>query len=206
MPNPRPVKPPSHAHNNADLLVWTCYSAGGFERWLDVEDLYLKAFELGPNRLGWRTRSDIPDYKKCAKALQELEDINRSDHIGLILKNGRYTRKLSETGLEWCVKHRELLESLYAGGNVPAQEGSDAYRIIKQVDRSQAFADFASTGKVSVELWVLADALKCLPDASKAVWLSRIDVLRASAETHSRTDLFDFAVKVRTRVESELGS
>ena len=72
------IKPPSITHNNSDLTVYACYLAGGYERWLDVEELYLKMFELAPNRLGWRTRSDLPDYKKCAKALQELEDLSRA--------------------------------------------------------------------------------------------------------------------------------
>lgn len=69
----RAVKAPSGTHNNSDLLVWACYQCGGFDRWIEVEELYLNAFELALARLAWRTRGNLPDYKKCAKALQELE-------------------------------------------------------------------------------------------------------------------------------------
>ena len=69
--NSEQLRPPSEQHNNADLIVWALHLCGGAERWVDVEELYLKAFELAPARLSWRTREDLPDYKKCAKALQE---------------------------------------------------------------------------------------------------------------------------------------
>ena len=40
---------------------------------MDVEEIYLKCFEIAPARLGWRTRPEIPDYKKISKALQSVE-------------------------------------------------------------------------------------------------------------------------------------
>lgn len=201
----RPVKAPSTEHNNADLLVWACFSAGGYERWIDVEDLYLKAFELGPNRLGWRTRPDLPDYKKCAKALQEVEDPKRSDHLGLFLKQGQYTRKLSDEGLEWCTAYKSLLESLYGGGFVPSQSVSELARIIAAVEKTDAYRRFVSTGKVDVELWVLADALQCMPNSSTAVWMDRLDRLRLAAERNGRDELMGFVASARQRVVAELG-
>jgi len=82
------VRAPSGNHNNDDLLVWALHLLGGAERWVDVEELYLKAFELAPARLSWRTRPDLPDYKKCAKALQAVESPKGSNHHGLLAKNG----------------------------------------------------------------------------------------------------------------------
>lgn len=67
------IDPPSFDANNNDLLVWSLFLLDGAEKWVDVENIYLKAFELGPARLSWRTRADIPDYKKVSKALQSVE-------------------------------------------------------------------------------------------------------------------------------------
>lgn len=200
----RPVRAPSTDHNNADLLVWACFVAGGYEQWLDVEELYLKAFELGPNRLGWRTRPDIPDYKKCAKALQEVEDPKRSDHLGLLLKNGQYTRKLSDAGLEWCKAYTPLLEQLYGGGYVPAQSTSEMARVLSGVTDSDAFRHFKSDGNLEVELWQLADALQCLPGSTLAVWMARLDRLRVAAEQHNREDVLGFIGQARDRVAVEV--
>jgi hypothetical protein len=201
----RPVKAPSTSHNNADLLVWACYSAGGFARWLDVEELYLKAFDLGPTRLSWRTRPDIPDYKKCAKALQELEDPKRSDHLGLFLKNGRYLRKLSDAGRVWCESHATLLENLYGGGQVKPQLTSDSSRAVARIEKSQAFKKFSSMEIQSIETWMIAEAIQCLPDSTPAVWSASFDRVQAAGVACSRDDICDFVNFARERITSELG-
>ena len=196
----RIVKPPSSSHNNADLLVWACFTAGGFERWLDVEELYLKAFELGPRRLSWRTRSDIPDYKKCAKALQELEDPKRSDHLGLFLKNGRYSRKLSDDGRAWCTVHGEHLERLYGGGQVKPQLTSDSSRIVTRIEKSSAFKQFMVSKIDIIETWLIAEAIECLPDSSVAVWSASLDRVQAAGVVCNRDDVCEFVKAARERV------
>lgn len=201
----RPVKPPSSTHNNADLLVWACYTAGGFERWLDVEELYLKAFELGPLRLSWRTRPDIPDYKKCAKALQELEDPKRSDHLGLFLRNGRYFRKLSDAGMNWCTSHAALLERLYGGGQVLPQLTSDSSRIVSQIEKSEAFKQFKSSKIAFTETWLIAEAIQCLPDSSPSVWSASFDRVQAAGVVCNRDDICEFIREARERVSTEIG-
>lgn len=201
--SPRPVRAPSANFNNPDLLVWACFKVGGHERWIDVEELYLKAFALGPNRLAWRTRPDIPDYKKCAKALQEVEDPKRSDHLGLFLKQGRYTRKLSDKGLEWCKAYESLLEGLY-GGVVKSQQGSEATLVIAAADKSDAVRKFAKSGELDAELWEIAETLQCLLGSELPIWLSRLDRLGTAAERNGRTDLVRFVALARDRVLQEV--
>jgi hypothetical protein len=205
MSEERVVREPSHNHNNADLLVWACYVLGGYERWIDVEELFLKAFELGPNRLGWRTRPDLPDYKKCAKALQEVEDPKRSDHLGLLMKQGQYTRKLSDAGLKWCSNYKSLLERLYGGGFVPAQSRSEMAVVLAAVEKSEAFRKYSNEMQEQVEIWELADALQCMPTSSRDVWMARLDRLRLSADQHGRQDVIEFIFHVRERVNKEIG-
>lgn len=205
MTESRIVKEPSQNHNNADLLVWACYVLGGFERWIDVEELFLKAFELGPNRLGWRTHPEIPDYKKCAKALQEVEDPKRSDHLGLLSKQGQYTRKLTGLGLEWCTSYKSLLERLYGGGYVPSQSRSEMAYVLSTLEKSEAYRMFKSSKQLKVELWELADALQCLPSSSLEVWMARLDRLHIAAEQHGRLEVNEFVLRARERVSMEIG-
>jgi hypothetical protein len=193
----RPVKAPSAAHNNSDLLVWACYQCGGFDRWIDVEEVYLKAFELAPKRLAWRTREDLPDYKKCAKALQELEDPKRSDHLGLVGKQTQYLRKLTPAGKEWCEKYRDALAALYGGGSVPASPTQDPSRLIRHVESTAAFGHFKRTGNVGCELWQIAETLRCLVDSSQTVWMARIDAVASAAERTARSDAREFAQQLR---------
>jgi hypothetical protein len=193
----RPVKSPSGTHNNSDLLVWACYQCGGFDRWIDVEELYLRAFELAPKRLAWRTREDLPDYKKCAKALQELEDPKRSDHLGLIAKQTQYLRKLTLAGKEWCEKYHDALTALYGGGIVPASPSQDPSRLIRHVQSTAAFASFKRTGSVDCEMWQIAESLRCLVDSSRSIWMARIDAVASAAERTARTDMLQFAQRLR---------
>jgi hypothetical protein len=200
------VKPPSPDHNNPDLLVWACFVAGGYERWLDVEELYLKAFELAPARLGWRTRGDLPDYKKCAKALQEVEDPKRSAHLGLFLKNGRYLRKLSDSGHEWCHTYSHILMVLYGGGLVPAPQTSVSTQALSTLKRSPAYTEYLKSGDVSCEMWMLAEALQCLPDSPRAVWLARLDQVSSTLRVSDDKQAASFVKKVRSRIEVEVRS
>lgn len=196
------VKAPSATPNNADLLVYACYLAGGFEKWLDVEDLFLKAFELAPARLSWRTKPDIPDYKKISKALQELEDPKRSDHLGLLDKKGKYERKLSVLGLDWCRQYESLLNSLYGGERVvPTAAIQDSSRLLRHVENSQAFSEFKLTRTVTSEKWTLAEALRCLPDSAPHVWRGRIDQVQSAAEKNGRSDLVEFARSIRSNLD-----
>lgn len=54
--------------SNSELFVWALYLLGGAEHDVDVEDIYLKCFAIAPARLGWRTKPEIPDYKKNSKS------------------------------------------------------------------------------------------------------------------------------------------
>jgi hypothetical protein len=200
------VKAPSASHNNADLLVWSIFLLDGYERWVDVEEMYLKAFELAPARLGWRTRPDIPDYKKCAKALQELEDVKRSEHLGLLVKQGSYLRKLTDEGFRWCREYQTILSKLYSGGVVPAAATQEASRVIRDLEQSEAFQDFLRNGRLNCDLWELAEAMRCMNDSPELVWSARFDSISVAAMTNDRQDIVDFVEVSREFVRKQIES
>ena len=199
------VRPPSNDHNNADLLVWALHLAGGGDRWVDVEELYLKAFELAPIRLSWRTRPDLPDYKKCAKALFELEDPKRSDHLGLTTKNGAYERRLSNQGVEWCETHRTLLASLYSSTDVvPSASPQDDARRIRTLTSSTAYRQWVETGELTCTLWELAEAFRCRAQSSKTTWFVRLDENTVAARRNGDQELQGFIDAAREFVNQEV--
>ena len=199
------VKAPSSTHNNADLLIWSAFLLGAHGKWIDVEDVYLKAFELAPARLSWRTRSELPDYKKCAKALQELEDPNRSEHLGLLSKQGSYKRKLTEKGYLWCKQYESHLSGLYSGNAVPAALNQESSRIIRQIETSEVFKRYVDDGFLSGDVWEIAEAMRCMPDSNLSVWADRIDAVSIAAKENQRDDIEVFASKVREQVFVEKG-
>ena len=206
MNQPQSVSPPSLTHNNTDLTVFACYCAGGYERWLDVEELYLKAFELAPSRLSWRTRPDIPDYKKCARIFEVGDPQSSRNMQSLIMKEGRYKCKLSEEGFKWCQKYETVLRNLYQENVVPAAATQDSSRLIRYVEKTDSFLKFKADGKVDPQIWQIAEALQCMIDSSLQVWMGRFDQLIASALINGRQDIESFARSARTIVTSELGA
>lgn len=179
------------------------YIEGGFGRWIDVEDLFLRAFQLAPHRLSWRTRSDLPDYKKLSKALQSVEDSQRTKHHGLLMQNGEHLRKLTTTGKEWCEQHLVHLESLYGAHQVPSSANQAPARLVRYVTGTEAFKYFVSTGQVTRQRWQLAEALQCLVDSSAEVWNQRLDELQAAGEATANQHITRFAISVRASDDSQ---
>lgn len=198
--------PPSTVHNNQDLLVWSLHLLGGADRWVDVEDLYLQAFELAPARLAWRTKPDIPDYKKCAKALQSVEDAKRGSHPGLFQKQGQYLRKLTMDGVEWCATHASTLERLYGGEKpVPSAATQDDARRIKEVESHPAFTGYRAGEQLRASRWDLAETFRCLGDSPPATWTARFDEVEMAARRNGRDDVVAFVTAARRVINEEAG-
>lgn len=201
MSNLSDYPPPSEQHNNTDLMVWSLHVLDGSTKWTDVEVLYLKAFELAPIRLAWRTREDLPDYKKCAKALQEVEDPKRSRYVGFFEKRGKYQRQLTQAGLRWCEQHTDHLARLYGGGTVPNAAIQDGGRRLRQVVKSEPFNRWLRDRTIESPLWQIAEIFRCLPDSSMTVWNARLNEYLSSARKNSHTNAVEFIAAVRTLVE-----
>lgn len=169
--------------------MWALYLLGGADRDVDVEDVYLKSFELAPARLGWRTQPQIPDYKKTSKALQSVE---ATTHVGLVHRVGRHTRRLTADGAAWVERYKDILESTYSSTKpVPLARNSQHERLRRALRSSKAFEGW--TKGQSFDLEQLADALDCNPASSKKVWTSRLDGIRRAADVSSDGELEDFA-------------
>ena len=196
------------SHNNADLIIWALYLAGGAENWVDVEDLYLKAFDLAPARLSWRTKHDIPDYKKCAKALQEVEDSTSPKYLPVFIKNGPYERRLAADGLKWCEENEDHLQALYSSSRrvVPSASSQDDARRIRAITSSSVYVGWAKSGELSCELWELAEALRCRASSPIATWQIRLDDHLISAQRNGSEDLERFLAAARKYIDEEVTS
>ena len=196
---------PSVQHNNGDLLLWALYTVGGAERWVDVEEIYLAAFRLAPARLAWRTRPDLPNYKICARGLQDLENAKGPRYGGLLEKRGPHHRKLTLPGVTWCEAHSEALASLYSGAIVPSAAPQDDARRMRSVTRSDAFGAWSATNVLSTPVWELAELFRCLPDSSEAIWHSRLDEHVLAARRNGRADVEEFLECIRRKVDEQHG-
>lgn len=172
-------------HNNSDLWVWALEAAGGRQGYVDVEEVYMKCFELAPKRFGWRTRPETPDMRKLVMARREAT--KRQKRLGVVMfdslendvtsgkNNAAYQWRLTALGADWCDTYRARLEALYGGGTVPASPTDAAIRRTRELRASESYELWASKKRCEPSLIELADLLSCSPASDPRVFNQRLD-------------------------------
>lgn len=182
--------PPSPEANNQDVFVWALYLLGGADKDVDVEEIYLKCFELAPARLGWRTHPEIPDYKKTSKALQSIE---ATTHVGLLHRPHKYSRRLTLEGIKWVEAYRSILEKNYSKAIVQASKTTNQHeRKRHELKKSDAWAKFLIDPS-TVEISDAAAALQCSAASPMSVWSGRVNDLRRTGDLLSDESILNFA-------------
>ena len=175
--------------DNPDVLPFALYQLGGAGEFIDVEDVFLRSYQLAPERFGWRTKT-IPNYKTLAEALQRLE----RHHPGLMLKTpGGLTRQLSAEGIQWVREHQAQFDELQQqpGKNPPTRRPGQ--RLLNALRDSPLVQTFLGSGEVVPLLkHEVADVLMCSPDSPAAVWRERLETFRSAAADVNREDLMRF--------------
>ena len=182
--------PPSSEPNNQDVFVWALYLLGGADKDVDVEEIYLKCFELAPARLGWRTHPEIADYKKTSKALQSIE---ATTHVGLLHRPHKYSRRLTLEGIKWVEAYRAILEKNYSKQIVQASKTTNQHeRKRHELKKSDAWAKFL-VDPGSVEMSDAAAALQCSAASPTSIWAGRVNDLRRTGDLLSDESILNFA-------------
>lgn len=197
--NKKPVRtdPPSESPNNQDALVFALYLLGGADKDVDVEDMFLKCHELAPARLSWRTRPDLPDYKKVSKALQSVE---ASTHVGLFHRTNQYARRLTLDGNRWVETYISILERVYSKAPVQASKNTNMHeRKRHEIKNSQVWVLFKeSPANIGIEDF--ASVLQCSAASSQTTWASRVHDVKRAADVLQDQELMQFAQLVELRV------
>jgi len=174
---------------SSDVFLWALYELGGADEFIDVEDVFIKAFELAPLRLSWRTRPNIPDLKKCSKALRDAE----GRHPLLLVKNGPEKRRLTVEGQLWIERNFDrLAEALQSEAPVRATHQKTPARLINRAARSWAHKTWVDSGVVTSEKWRAAELLRCSPDSARTTFRDRLEELRSAAFAAGRLDALEF--------------
>ena len=190
------IAPPSDTANNQDVFLWALYVLGGADRDIDVEDIYLKCFEMAPARLGWRTQPQLPDYKKTSKALQSVE---AATHTGLIHRPHQYSRRLTIEGIKWVEAYKEILERVYSKQVVAASSNTNMYERTRQSIKESSSWKAFKNDPTSLDIADLAALLRCSATSPQETWRSRVLDLKRAAEILDDKDLMDFAKTVELK-------
>jgi hypothetical protein len=197
--NKRPVRtdPPSEQPNNQDALVFALYLLDGADKDVDVETIFLKCHELAPARLSWRTRPDIPDYKKVSKALQSVE---ASTHVGLFHHTNQYARRLTLDGTRWVETYMTILTRVYSKSPVQASKANSMHERKRQEIKNSQVWHLFKTSPDAIQIEDLAAVLQCSAASSQTTWASRVQDIKRAADVLQDQELMQFAQLVEIRV------
>lgn len=177
---------PGQQESNQELFVWALYLLGGADNEVDVEDIYMKCFEIAQARFGWRTRPEIPDYKKTSKALQSVEA-----QTDFIHKTHPYLRRLTRQGVEWVETNHKALEARYDQVTVPPPRSNEYSRLRSRLKKHAIWKAFINH-ETENQIFSLAEALSCAPSSPESVWKSRLTDLEHASKLLSDDELLRF--------------
>jgi hypothetical protein len=185
---------------NWEIFLWALSQLRGSSEFIDIEAVFLQCFVLAPARFGWRTRPELPDYKKCAKALQEAEARRPSL---LVKTRDSFGRQLTAEGQRWVEENTQRLSSLLLTGMpVPEPRNRPTSRMLAEIERSRPFSLWKENGITPDEKWRMAEVLRCSPDSSWQTWVDRLESARAVAYAAENNAVLHFLDSVRaTRPE-----
>jgi hypothetical protein len=180
--------------SNSDVFLAALHDLGGSDEFIDVEAVFVRCFQLAPQRFAWRTRQDLPDYKKCSKALRDAEARKPS----LLVKTGdSFGRQLSVYGQKWIKANAKRLHAqLETGKVVPEPKRRPRSRMLAEAESSPVFLAWTSEHVLPPEKWRMAELLRCSPDSDTSVWRTRLQALLAAAHSAGRKDLLEFLYAV----------
>ena len=122
-----------------EIVTLAVYLLGGAQRFIDTEDVAMKAFELAPRRFGWRK---YPKQINLELVRVSLSDAKKP-HKGTFLRgSGRRGWSLTAKGNKWIEANLKLLECDFSlGSNESRRAGSvDTARADRESKRLQSSA------------------------------------------------------------------
>lgn len=186
---------------NWEIFLWSLYDIGGDAGMVDVELAFLKAHELAPQRFSWRTRDDLPQYKRLSKALQDAE--KKAGRFMTKTSDGR-KRQLTVQGVDWIAQNKSRLERLgeptFKAGQTRSIQSTKWFHAIQH---SREFANWRNRKVIEFQKWRMAELLRCTPDSPLETWQSRIEQTKVAAHSAGRDDVVRFLVEFARHISNE---
>jgi hypothetical protein len=166
--------------SNVTLVLASLYGLGGAERYVDIEEVTLSAFNLSPDRFGWRTRRELPSWERVRTAFVHAnQQEKRRGHAPLVVSNtGGTAWRLTAEGVSFVHANSHQVG---APRQLKRRSGKSAERV-RQIRSHPTFLAFShGTPAADIKRFQLADLLLCPPDSPIDSARRRLDSARAAA-------------------------
>lgn len=100
------------------VVVLALADLGGARRWIDTEDIAIRARELAPQAFSWRKYPDQIDLDGVRVA---LHDAAKATYGGLVEGSVRTGWSLTQAGVEWEKRNGRSVRARLGGGSGPGR-------------------------------------------------------------------------------------
>jgi hypothetical protein len=186
---------------NWEIFMAALARAGGDREMVDVEAAFVVAHQLAPERFSWRTRNELPEYKKLSKALRDAD----ANAVQLMTRTSDgQKRQLTAKGLVWIEKNRQRLAGLGNPSTPPGMaRSSHGATLLSRMAKSDEFLSWKRKEAKPLERWRIAELLKCSPDSPAETWQSRLEQTGAAAHSAGMKDVLDFVEMLKGKIGNE---
>jgi hypothetical protein len=179
-----------------DIALATLHRLGGATRYVDIEELTIEAYRVGPQLFRWRTRREYPSPEKVRMALVHANE-RRAEP--LVVSNAKgLAWRLTSAGVAYVDAAKVGTGSRRSSSSL----SSPSARRVREIRRHPAYVKFAQgTPVADIERYQLADLLLCPPDSSAVAVMRKADAARAAALDIDDKDIERFLGEVAKEVE-----
>jgi len=143
---------------NNDVILWAFYELGASEDFVDVEDAFIRAFDLALCVLVENSGRSRPITRSVHLALGALgRQVPRP-----LINRGEYFRMISVAGQEWIEENfNRLAEELGNNRSIKAPRSRNTTRLVSQLMKSDIYELWKKDHLITNDKWRVAIALRC---------------------------------------------
>src|SRR3990172_8256117 len=151
--------------DNTDVIPAALHDLGGAGTFIDVEDLFMRCYELAPERFGWR-KFDLPNYKILSKALRDFE----GKYPSLLIKTpDGLCRQLSAEGVAWLPRKMPAYRKHLLTQDRHPPHRRPAQRLLNELGSSHFVVQYSAGSNPVLSKYEASDLLLCSPDSPPSV-------------------------------------
>jgi hypothetical protein len=174
--------------SNTDIIPLALLDLGGAGKFIDVEDLFMRCYEISPERFGWR-KYQYPNYKILYQALVDFD----RKHPELIIRTpDGLSRQLSAEGVKWIEQRYSIFRKLLETPEKIPPTRRPNQRILNDISKHSHFRSYLSEGSIDLSKYQVAEILLCSPDSQPSLWKERLETYRSAALQSKRKDIVSF--------------
>ena len=119
--------------SQSEIVTFAVYLLGGLNKFVDTEDVAVKAFEIAPERFSWKKYPDQINLELVRVSLSDAKKPEKGEHL---FGSGRRGWSLTVNGRDWISANPDLLErDLAFRESVPRAGSVDVIRASRESKR-----------------------------------------------------------------------